>query len=137
MRPGESRTTLCALAIRRTIALALTMLFSLTLIAPLFGPDADANLPPCCRRNGRHHCMMRSMERLSGNQTGFASVAEKCPCFPAGACAVHSPTYKPEAGERFFAEVVRHPAIAPQTEALSRVSFLRSHQKRGPPAPLT
>jgi hypothetical protein len=121
---------------RRTIALALTMVFSLMLIAPIFGPDADANLPPCCRRNGKHHCMMRMMERLSGNQKGFTSVSEKCPCLPVSTCAAHSPTYKPEAGSQFYAEVVRHPSCAPQTEARYRISFLGSHQKRGPPAPL-
>jgi hypothetical protein len=119
---------------RRTIALSLLMMFSWLLIAPFLAPDAEANLPACCRRHGKHHCMMNRMERLGGNQKGFSSVSEKCPCFPAGTCAVHSATFKPEAGERFYAEVVRHPACAPQTEALFRISFLRSHPKRGPPA---
>jgi hypothetical protein len=54
--------------VRRAIAFSLMVLFSLTLIAPLFAPDADANLPACCRRNGKHHCMMRMMERTAGNQ---------------------------------------------------------------------
>ncbi len=121
---------------RRTIALALMMAFSWTLIAPIFGPDADANLPPCCRRHGKHHCMMRMMERFGGNQTGFTSVFEKCPCFPVSTCAVHSRAYKPETGKQIYAEAVRRPSSAPQTEALYRVSFLRSHQKRGPPSPL-
>jgi hypothetical protein len=121
---------------RRTIALALLMMFSLPLIAPVFGPDADANLPPCCRRNGKHHCMMRMMQRLGNNEKGFTSVAEKCPCFPTSACTIHSPTYKPEAGSQFYAEVVRHPSCAPRAEALCRVFLLRSHQKRGPPSPL-
>jgi hypothetical protein len=122
--------------VRRAIAFSLMVLFSLTLIAPLFAPDADANLPACCRRNGKHHCMMRMMERTAGNQRGFTTITEKCPCGPASACAVHSPTYKPKAREEFYAEVVRHPARAPQTEALYRISFLRSRQKRGPPTPL-
>ena len=126
----------CCLIMRRTIALALMMMFSLTLIAPLFGPDADANLPPCCRRNGKHHCMMRMVQRLSDNQKAFTSVSEKCPCFPVSTCAVHSPTCKPEAGKQYYAEVVRHPSCGSQTKALCRISLLRSHQKRGPPAPL-
>jgi hypothetical protein len=121
---------------RRTIALALTVIFCWTLIAPVFGPGADANLPPCCRRNGKHHCMMRMMQRLGGSQKGFTSVSEKCPCEPASACAVHSPVFKPEAGQRFCAQVVRRPACAPPTEALCRISFLLSHPKRGPPSPL-
>jgi hypothetical protein len=120
----------------RTIALALTMIFSWMLIAPIFGPDVDAKLPPCCRRNGKHHCMMHVMGRLGSNRAGLASVSEKCPCFPASTCAVHPQRFKPEAGERFYAEIVRHPACAQQTEALYRISILRSHQKRGPPSPL-
>jgi len=109
------------------------MLFSWMLIAPLFAFDADANLPPCCRRNGKHHCMMRMMERCGGQQKGFTSVSEKCPCFPVSTCAGQSPIFKPEAEGQFYADVVRHPALAPQSEALCRISSLRSHQKRGPP----
>ena len=115
---------------RRVIVLSLMMLFSLTLIAPLFASNQDANLPACCRRNGKHHCMMGSR---SGLQKGFTSVSEKCPCCPFGACAVCSPIFKPEAGAQFSVEVGRHPAVAPQTEALYCLSTLRSHPKRGPP----
>ncbi|MGA3264756.1 MAG: hypothetical protein ABSC47_12010 [Terracidiphilus sp.] len=121
---------------RRIIALALTMIFSCMLIAPLFGPDADANLPPCCRRNGKHHCMMRAMERLSGKRKGFSSVSEKCPCLPASTCAVYSPTYDSKAAQQFCAEVVRHPACVAQTETRYQLCFLRGHPKRGPPSPL-
>jgi hypothetical protein len=118
---------------RRAISLSLLLMFSWLLIAPFLAPDAEANVPACCRRHGKHHCMMSRMERL-GSQKGFSSVTEKCPRFPAGTCAVHSAAFKPEADERFYAEVVRHPACAAQTEALFRIAFLRSHQKRGPPA---
>ena len=118
---------------RRTIALALTILFGFAPIAPLFAPDADASLPACCRRNGKHHCSMRMTGQLTGNQKGFTAVSEKCPCGPIGACAVHSPTFQPPAAQRFYAETVFHPARAPQTEARRRIACLRSHQKRGPP----
>jgi hypothetical protein len=76
------------------------------------------------------------MERYSGDQTGSTSVSETCPCFPASSCAIHSPIYKPETRKHIYAEVVRHASCVPQTEALYRVSVLRSHQKRGPPLPL-
>jgi hypothetical protein len=120
---------------RRAIAISMMMLFSWMLIAPLLTPGPEANLPACCRGNGKHHCMMR-MIRNNGNQKGFTTVSEKCPCCLASACAVHSVTYKPESAKLFYAEARRHPAYAPQTEALGRISLLRSHQKRGPPAPL-
>lgn len=124
------------LAMRRTIALSLLTMFSWMLIAPLFGPDAEANLPPCCRRNGRHHCMMRMMGGFGANRSGFTSVSEMCPCFPASTCAVHSSTYKPETVGRFYDEVAGHPVLAAQTVALSRISFLCGHQRRSPPTPL-
>jgi len=115
---------------RRAVAISLMMLFSFALIAPLLAPDADANLPACCRRNGKHHCMMRNRT----GQKGFTTLTETCPCNPAGSCAVHSVTYKPETAKQFYAQMVSHPACAAQTEALCRIAFLRSHQKRGPPA---
>ena len=101
---------------RRAIAHSLLVTFSLLLIAPLFAPDAEANLPACCRRAGKHHCMMRSLPESTG--------------------AVHSVKYIPEAGQRFYAEVLFHPGYVPHTSARSRMSFLRSHQRRGPPSPL-
>jgi hypothetical protein len=123
---------------RRAVAISLMMLFSWTLIAPLAAADSEANLPACCRRNGKHHCAcrMRRTGQRSGNQKGFTTVAEKCPCCPASASTVYSPTYKPEASKRFYAVVVFHPARAPQSEVRSRISFLSNHPKRGPPTPL-
>lgn len=121
---------------RRTIAISLLMLFSWGLIAPVLAPDSEANLPACCRRNGKHHCAMRIMAVLDNSQRGFTTITDKCPCYPASASVVHSSTFKPEARDAVYAEARHHLARAPQTEALYRVSLLRSHQKRGPPPPL-
>lgn len=121
---------------RRTITISLLMIFSWMLIAPFFAPDAEASLPACCRRNGKHHCTMRMMGRNAGNQKGFSTVTEKCPYQTASTCAAHSSTLAPEAGKRYYAEVGLHPACVAQPDALFRISFHRSHQKRGPPAPL-
>jgi hypothetical protein len=118
---------------RRTIALALTMLFCWTPIAPFFAPDAEANLPACCRRHGQHHCTMRALERSGGKQGGFSSLSENCPCAPAGACAIHSQTFTPEPQEPLHAKTVFRPLRAPQIQSLFRLAALRSHPKRGPP----
>jgi hypothetical protein len=119
---------------RRAVAHTLLMIFSWMLIAPLFAWDADAGLPACCRRNGKHHCTMSRMGQAGGNEKGFTSVSEKCPCLPAITCAVHAAKYMPVAGQRFYAEVTFHPVYAPQTSARFGISFLRGHQKRGPPS---
>ncbi|MGP8227016.1 MAG: hypothetical protein ACLQGT_12785 [Terracidiphilus sp.] len=121
---------------RRAIAISLLMLFSWTLIAPLVAVDADANLPACCRGKGKCHCRMCKRGNRGGHQKGFAAVAAKCPCCPASATTVYSPTYKPEAAGAFYSETVFHLAYAPRTETHSRITFLHSHPKRGPPAPL-
>jgi hypothetical protein len=118
---------------RRTIALALTLLFGLTLIAPIFATNADSNLPPCCRRNGRHHCRM---SELAASRRGFTSVSERCPCCPSSDCVVQIPTCEPASAEPVHAGIAFRPALAPRAMAGSRRSFHRSHLKRGPPAPL-
>jgi hypothetical protein len=119
---------------RRTIALTVLTIISWMLIAPLFAPGAEASLPPCCRRHGKHHCMMRRMERPGSKQNGLATASEKCPCAPAATGAVYSRCYKPEAGKQIQAAAVGPAARAPETDALHRISFLHSHPKRGPPA---
>jgi hypothetical protein len=121
---------------RRTVAISLMMLFSWTLIAPFLVRDADANLPACCRRSGSHHCAMRMTGQLAVNQHRLSTVAEKCPYYPLSVSPTNSHIYKAEVAGAFYAELVSHPAFAPQTEAHYRISFLRSHQKRGPPSPL-
>lgn len=118
---------------RRSIALSLLMIFSWLLIAPLLCPDAEASLPACCRRNGKHRCMMQAMDRGEGGATGFTSISEKCPCLLDSTGAIHSVKFEPRTAAQFYAELVFHPAYSPQTEARFRVSFLRSHQRRGPP----
>jgi hypothetical protein len=119
---------------RRRISLALLTVFSWMLIVPFLGPDAEATLPPCCRRNGKHHCAM-CLARQS-DAPGFATISEKCPCQPVRAGAVHSPTYKQRVVEDFSAAVVCHRTGEPQGQALYRLCFLRDHHKRGPPTPL-
>lgn len=118
---------------RRAIAISLMMLFSWTLIAPISVPDNQASLPACCRKNGKHHCAMRIMGLLAGSQSGFTTVAEKCPCYPLNAGSTNSPQYQVKPAGTFYAEFVSYPALALQSEALYCISSLRSHQKRGPP----
>jgi hypothetical protein len=60
---------------RRAIAISLMMLFSWTLIAPFYARDSGANLPACCRKNGKHHCAMHTIDQLAGNQRGVTTVA--------------------------------------------------------------
>jgi hypothetical protein len=118
---------------RRGVSIALLSLFSWILIAPLFASDSDAGLPACCRRNGKHHCAMRMAFDEQSQRIHISLVEEKCPYTPLAAVAVHGTVYQPACAKLFFAEIVRHPAMAPQTNALWRICFSRARQKRGPP----
>jgi hypothetical protein len=116
------------------LAISMLLLLGLPLAGPLFMPDmAEASIPACCRRGGKHHCAMS--EGMAQQQEHAISVmAEKCPYAPAVAPVFHLTTFAPSTDTAIFAEVVSHPAVHAQTEARHRVSFDRARQKRGPPA---
>ena len=82
---------------RRFIAITLLTIFGLPFASSLFAltPKSDANLPACCRRNGKHHCMMTAAiaQRPSSDagKTETASVQESCPYSPAAPAVVNLP----------------------------------------------
>ena len=119
---------------RRGVAILLALVFNWMLILPAFAGSPESNLLACCRRDGKHHCMMRT-ESPKAAGTSFVAVGEKCPHFPHSTAATHV-TFVPALNQAIFAGVVRHPAISAQTEAGYRASYLRSRQKRGPPSSL-
>ena len=113
----------------------LVLVFSGPLISPMFtGTVDESSLPACCRRNGKHHCMMATM--MMGEIPGHLVIAEKCPYSPYAGLAVMLPhafaTNVLRANVRCAAVLA---APVPQAEAGYRISFHRSRQKRGPPQP--
>lgn len=121
---------------RRLASISLLAVFMWLLVAPAFGPDAEANLPACCRRNGKHHCAMRWMAQRDAGFPGLTTVSEKCPCGPAAASAVHSGSYYRSADSSLSAHLSNQPTALRQAEPLLRISLPGGHSKRGPPMPL-
>ncbi len=117
---------------RRSIAIALTLLFGWLLLVPAFAAAAESGVAACCRRTGKHHCMARM--HSSSTEISVASLNSKCPCVPQATVAAHVEFSAPSNGQAIYAGLLGHPAISPQTEAGYRVSHFRSRQKRGPPA---
>jgi hypothetical protein len=119
--------------LRRLSAILLLALFVFSLLSPAFGSGSDANLPACCRLNGKHHCSMPIGGGASKSGAGFKANG-KCPMYPpvvlssGGSLAVHiRPTDSaifPDNGSAFGKE-----------RGLSTLSVprARAHQKRGPP----
>jgi len=74
-------------ALRKVLSIALLAVFGLPFLLPLFtlSASAEMNLPACCRRGGKHHCMMSASERakMEGSQVAVHAPEEACPCCPA------------------------------------------------------
>ncbi|MDR3791767.1 MAG: hypothetical protein P4L03_00160 [Terracidiphilus sp.] len=117
---------------RRALAITLLSVFSWMLIAPLLAPSAEASLPPCCRRHGKHHCSM--MTPLTGSQRGVETIQEKCPFTRVAKGAAHTVAYRSEPAGTCIAPVSKLLTRAPQTITLRSTSLDRSCPKRGPPA---
>jgi hypothetical protein len=126
-------------ALRKALSILLLAMFCLPAITPLFALQAqeDANLPACCRRHGKHHCMMSMQDRqamTASQDPQFAAPTEKCPYAPSMVVrGVHLSSFVPQPGRLVTAEIFGHPAGIIQTESKLRTSEIRSRQKRGPP----
>ena len=118
---------------RRAIALTLLALFSWMLMAPLFARDAEAALPPCCRRHGKHHCMMERLLAMSGKPGGPPAVREHCPCQPSGGGAVQSRVYTASAPRLVETGLIQPSLLSERSETPRQFVFFRNHPKRGPP----
>jgi hypothetical protein len=119
--------------VQRLCATLLLAIFGFPLIVPVIRVESESKLPSCCRREGKHHCGMAGQSETSG-----AALREKCPNYPGvSALPAFSNTILLNATQVFFASIVKHPSVQSQTEALQRISFSRSRQKRGPPALLS
>jgi len=124
--------------LRKLIAIALLAVFGLPFASSLLAltPKSEANLPACCRRNGKHHCMMSMAERdrMLRPEPGFSAPMEKCPYCPAAMLRLHhSVDFVPPSGSVTHAGMLSHPAGTSQAAWSLRISRDRAHGKRGPP----
>lgn len=119
---------------QRALAAVLVLVFSFPLIAPAFASQVEeANLPACCRRDGKHHCAM-SMT-LGSVPSRYAVVGEKCPFPLLARPALMLPHAFAAPGPGAMAALAKGPSLmVRQAEAGYRVSLERARHKRGPPS---
>ena len=102
-----------------------------------FSSDPGTRLPACCRRYGSHHCAMddQTVKVSFYSIPEIGPVSQHCPLYPHSSTA---PVARFHAGlaaaAAFFANIVSHPVVRPQIQAVYRLSLDRSRQKRGPPS---
>jgi hypothetical protein len=127
-----------SLGLRRLLSIAILLVIGLPTISPLLALPANSSdgVPACCRRDGKHHCTMqmaRQTVESYDKQHGISVAGEKCPRLPKACPGTRYSQSMLDAASASFADVVLHPALAPQSMARQRISFRHSHQKRGPP----
>lgn len=121
--------------LRRISSILLLLLYWLGPFIALLPASAESRLPPCCRRNGAHHCTMNMAERM-GLESGahhFAAPSTKCPRCPTSVRI--APTQAPSlvTNPARVLAASSHPNGVPQSESRRRISRDRSRLKRGPP----
>jgi hypothetical protein len=124
--------------LRKLLSILLLALFGLPLVSPLFavGQEGTSNLPACCRKGGRHHCMQSGMEqdRQSSHSPQLQGPIERCPYCPGPVVAVHPNPLATPTSDALFSSMAVHPSGIAQTESKRRIARDRSRQKRGPPS---
>jgi hypothetical protein len=117
----------------RRSAILLLAVFSFSLLIPAFNSDRDANLPACCRRDGKHHCS-KSIGGDDFNSGASFQANAKCP--------MHPGIVLPSISISGYVPPVASLAVPDNRRALPigryRTSFhilhARTHYKRGPPS---
>ena len=116
---------------RRLLATLLLACFSLALWPVALFADDEANLPACCKKNGKHKCAMSTMD----DDAGPLFKSERCPDFPNCLPSVSGELDATPVTQSSTSElVVQSPAPETQADTQYRISCERSRQKRGPPS---
>ena len=123
--------------LQRIPAILVLLGFSFSLFAPFVSSDSgqESKLPPCCRRDGSHHCsMMKAAAHESESAPSVKAASTKCPLYPTGqAMPVPAKAIAARPMVIDAAPAWSRPNAIEQTEARYRLSFSRASQKRGPP----
>lgn len=126
----------------RISAALLIALFSFSLAGPaVFASNDDSNLPPCCRRGGKHHCAMMDgamLHAAADSSAGPSLQAARCPLYPS-APNIPANRIVTFVGARppVFAGLVSRPAHRVEASSIFRIAYHRPGEKRGPPSLLS
>jgi hypothetical protein len=113
--------------VRKVLSIAMLLLLAFPLVAPALGQTAEQRLLLCCRKGGMHHCMSVPVE-------GAPMLRAACPAMQHAPVTAHAEGWMAGARQATAVAAVVEPLKIGQVEAGYRISFLRSRNKRGPPA---
>jgi hypothetical protein len=117
---------------RRTLALLLIALFSVSLFTPLFAADERRELPACCRRDGQHHC---SMPSHAADQSDHTALHARCSLYRGASSFFSGPRTASVAAPTGFQALQRCAAnVADQIDSVAVSAVFGSPDSRGPPS---
>ena len=118
---------------QRTIAMLLATFFSLLLMLPLFVPAQASIVPECCRKSGKHQCVMHANLAEHAAGSGISSVGARCPYNVHGMFSSNGHAGTPILTASVCVGLIAQLTDAAEAAAGYRISRHRSDQKRGPP----
>ncbi|MGH9599911.1 MAG: hypothetical protein ACRD27_08600 [Terracidiphilus sp.] len=124
---------------QRGISIFLVLFFSLGPFAPLSQANEDANLPACCRRNGRHHCAINMQTMAAGmmlvppGASPIAQAPSRCPYYPHNPTAWTTPIHALVPAPVDLPVPLAQPHSPAAARAAARLSQIRTRAGRGPP----
>ena len=124
---------------RRLTAISAFLFLSLAWGAPLFVAlrgNSESDLPPCCRRNGKHHCAMSMVERMqsASRDPRLSTPAEKCPHSPSMVTALRRDPFAIVSCQAISAEFNQPSVPLALAQSVPIPSRESHHLKRGPPS---
>ncbi|MGC9224605.1 MAG: hypothetical protein ACP5E2_11800 [Terracidiphilus sp.] len=123
---------------RRASSIFLILLFGLGPLSVLIDSE-EANLPPCCRRHGAHHCAMAMqmaamMRNAVSGKAPAIGAPTTCPRYPGLAAMFASPAPALTASANGSQVAQEQSRIAAGDHATPAQTPTRIHAGRGPPA---
>jgi hypothetical protein len=116
---------------RRVLSMFLLLFVALPLVAPALGQTTQQRLLLCCRKGGAHHCIASA---TTADGLPAPTFSGHCSAIPKPAVTSHATDGITGANLHISASSPISSLRVRQVEAGYRISFLRSRQKRGPPA---
>ncbi len=127
---------------QRRLSIFLVLLFALGPLTATLQAGDDLRLPPCCRRNGAHHCamadeMMARMAHAAPDPSPAFTAPSHCPFYPGSANALVSSIHALTPSATRMPDLLTQAHSPASSRAAARMSQLLTIAGRSPPSPFS
>ncbi len=125
---------------RRWLSILLVLFFVLGPLTSTLQASDEVRLPPCCRRNGAHHCamsdaLMARMAHATGDPRPAFTTPSHCPYYPGSLhAAVRLDQAMVASGSYALCGPARTRILISGSQSV-QLHMLQAHAGRSPPSP--